>query len=57
LENKQDFELKIIQEKENSDLKLNYLILSKDEQKVKAKIESVLKADFVKSDVNIISIV
>ena len=57
LENSEDFKLKILQEKENSDLKLNYLILSQNDDKVSAKIESVLKADFVKSNVKIISIV
>ena len=30
LENKDDFKLKVVQEKDNSDLKLNYLILSKN---------------------------
>ena len=70
LEKKDDFKLKVIQEKDNSNLKLNYLILSKNSSllqggdawkaeggKVKAKIESVLKANFVKSNVKIISIV
>ena len=63
MENKNDFNLKIIQEKDNSDLKLNYLLLSfphPDKGRlggVSAKIESVIKANFVKSDVAIISIV
>jgi len=70
LENVSDFNMKVVQEQENSDLKLNYLILSKNISplqggdawkaeggKISAKIESVLKADFVKSNVKIISIV
>lgn len=70
LENKDDFKLKVIQEKDNSNLKLNYLILSKNISplqggdvwkteggKIKAKIESVLNSNFVKSNVQIISIV
>lgn len=57
LENREDFKLQIIQKEEKSNLKLNYLILSKNAEKIKAKIESNLKANFVKSDVKIISII
>ena len=57
LKNKEDFNVKFIQNKENSNLKVRYLLLSKDNLRLKAKIYSGLEADFVKSDVKIISIV
>jgi len=57
LNNKEDFKIKFIQNKHNSDLKVNYLLLSKDNIKLKAKIYSELAADFVKSDIQIISII
>ena len=57
LENKNDFNINFIQDKENSILKVRYLLLSKDNINVKAKIYSELSANLVKSDVRIISIV
>lgn len=57
LENKEDFKIKFIQNKENSDLKVNYLLLSKNNLRLKARIYSELAADFVKSDIKIISII
>ena len=57
LEDRNDFKIHFIQEKQNSDLKVNYLLLSKDNIKVKAKIFSELSADFTKSDVNIVSLI
>ncbi len=57
LKDKENFKIKFIQNKENSDLKVRYLLLSKDNIKVKAKIHSELSASFVKSDVQIISII
>ena len=57
LEDRNDFKIHFIQEKQNSDLKVNYLLLSKDNIKVKAKIFSELSADFTKSDLNIVSLI
>ena len=57
LEDRKDFRINFIQNKQKSDLKVNYLLLSKDNIKLKAKIYSELSADFVKSDVQIISII
>lgn len=57
LENREDFKINFIQNKENSDLKVNYLLLSKDNIKLKSKIYSELVADNTKSDINIISVV
>ncbi len=57
LEDREDFRINFIQNKQKSDLKVNYLLLSKDNIKLKAKIYSELSADFVKSDVQIISII
>ena len=57
LKNREDTRINFIQNKENSDLKVRCLILSKNDEKVKAKIYSELAADFVKSDVQIVSIV
>ena len=57
LENREDFRINFIQNKENSDLKVHYLLLSKDNVKIKARIYSELAASFVKSDIRIISII
>ena len=57
LENREDFKVHFVQNKVNSDLKVNYLLLSKDNIKLKAKIYSELSGDSVKSDVKIISII
>ena len=57
LENRDDFQIHFIQNKINSDLKVNYLLLSKDDKKLKSKILSELSADFTKSDVEIVSII
>jgi len=57
LENREDFKVNFIQNKNNSDLKVNYLLLSKDNTKLKARIYSELSADLVKSNVQIISII
>jgi len=57
LEDREDFRINFIQNKQKSDLKVNYLLLSKDNIKLKAKIYSELSADFVKSDIQIISII
>ena len=57
LENREDFKINFIQNKENSDLKVNYLLLSKDNIKLKSKIYSELVANNTKSNINIISIV
>jgi len=57
LEDREDFRINFIQNKQKSDLKVNYLLLSKDNIKLKAKIYSELSANFVKSDVQIISII
>jgi hypothetical protein len=57
LENREDFKVHFVQSKVNSDLKVNYLLLSKDNIKLKAKIYSELSGDSVKSDVKIISII
>lgn len=57
LENVGNFKINFIQNKINSFLIVRYLLLSKDNINVKAKIYSELSADHVKSDVKIISIV
>jgi len=57
LEKREDFRVNFIQNKENSDLKVHYLLLSKDNLRLKARIYSELAANFVKSDVKIISII
>lgn len=57
LKNREDTKISFIQNKVNSDLKVRCLILSKDNEKVKAKIFSELAANYVKSDINIISII
>ncbi len=57
LENTNDFNINFLQNKDFSNLKVRYLLLSKDNEKLKAKIYSKLSANNVKSDVHIISIV
>jgi len=57
LENREDLKINFLQNKVNSNLMVRYLLLSKDNQKLNAKIYSELRADLVKSDVKIISIV
>lgn len=57
LEQKEDFRINFIQDKQNSNLKVRYLILSKNEEKVKAQIYSELASNNSKSDVKIISII
>jgi Fe-S cluster assembly scaffold protein SufB len=57
LEDRNDFKITFIQNKKNSNLKVNYLLLSKDDTNLKAKIYSELSADFTKVDVKIVSIV
>lgn len=57
LKDREDTNIRFIQNKENSDLKVRFLLLSKGKSKVKTKIYSELSADFVKSDVQIISII
>ncbi len=57
LENREDFRINFIQNKNNSTLKVNYLLLSKDDVKLKSKIYSELSADFTKSNIHIISII
>ena len=57
LENKDDFRINFIQDKNNSDLKVHYLLLSKDNIKLKARIHSDINSDFVKSDIKILSII
>ncbi|MDQ7009809.1 MAG: SufD family Fe-S cluster assembly protein [Candidatus Gracilibacteria bacterium] len=63
LKNEDDFKLQVLQKEDRSNLILNYLILSfphPDKGRlggVFAKIESKLQANFIKSNVNILSIV
>jgi len=57
LEKEEDFKINFIQDKQNSNLKVRYLILSKNEEKVKAQIYSELASNNSKSDVKIISII
>jgi hypothetical protein len=46
-----------IQKQEDSELKIRYVLLSKDNAKIQAKIFSKLSASRTKSDVEILSIV
>ncbi len=57
LENIDDTTTKFIQNKKNSVLKVNCLLLSRDSKNIKTKFYSKLSANFVKSDVHIISMV
>lgn len=57
INNKENVEISFVQNKIWSELNVRYLILSSEENKLKAKIYSCLDADYTKSDVNIISIV
>jgi len=61
LENSNNFKLKVNQNKLNSNLKIHYLILANNNiinwTKNNVKIESILNADFVKSNLKILSIV
>lgn len=57
LKNREDIKVNFLQNKQNSELKVRCLLLSKDNEKVNAKIYSELSANYVKSDVKIISIV
>lgn len=50
-------EINFLQKKPNSSLKVRYLLLSKNDEKLKAKIYSKISSSFSKSDVKIISIV
>jgi len=57
VENKEAHSIHFIQEKDNSSLISRYLLLSKNDKKIKAKIHSDLEADNTRSDVKIISII
>jgi hypothetical protein len=57
LENKDDFRINFIQNKQNSNLKVRYLLLSKDNNNLKANIYSELNSNNSKTDVRILSIV
>jgi len=57
LENKKDYKINFIQNKTNSDLRVNYLLLSKNNKNIKAKINSEINASHTTSNVKIISII
>lgn len=57
LENKDNFNINFLQNKEWSDLKVRYLLLSRDSKSLKARIYSELSADKVKSDLKIVSMI
>jgi hypothetical protein len=57
LEKLEDYKINFIQNKNNSVLLIRYLLLSKDNNKLKTRIYSELAASFVKSNIHIISIV
>ena len=57
IENTSDFKINFLQNKPSSNLIVRYLLLSKNDEKVKAKIYSKLLANNIKSDVHIISII
>ncbi len=57
IEERDDYSIHFIQEKDNSTLVARYLLLSKNNKKIKAKIHSDLEADNTSSDVKIISII
>lgn len=57
IENNNDFKINFLQNKESSNLIVRYLLLSKNNDKVKAKIFSQISASNTKTDVHIISIV
>ncbi len=57
LENKKDYKINFMQKEKSSELKVNYLLLSKNNKNIKAKIYSEINASNTKSDVKIISII
>jgi hypothetical protein len=57
IENTSDFKINFLQNKESSNLIVKYLLLSKNNDKVKAKIFSQISASNTKTDIHIISIV
>ncbi|MFK7780174.1 MAG: SufD family Fe-S cluster assembly protein [Candidatus Gracilibacteria bacterium] len=56
-ENENEYKINFIQNKKSSTLLVKYLLLSKNNNKLKVKIASELSASFVKSNIKIISIV
>ncbi len=57
IEKSWDININFIQNKDNSNLKVNYLLLSENKEKLKAKLYSKLSSNNSKSNIEILSIV